>query len=164
MDPRVEIVNAIIADLQETFHRLEALCRVEREEGFEATVSSGHYRVKSFTEGTDVIEDTLVRKRQVARGREDRPVVGGGSHLGKHQAGFDLTDFLKLAPHGEDRVYRLPVVGELLASARPGRKPPHLKAFHFMTFLNLFLVLAVLLIIAVWRWWWAPCGMPSPGN
>ncbi len=75
-----------------------------------------------------------------------------GNHLGKHHAGFDLTDFLKLAPHGEDRVHRLPVVGKLLVQAAPGRKPPHLKAFYFMTFLNLFLVLAVLLIIAVWRW------------
>ena len=76
----------------------------------------------------------------------------GGSHLGKHQAGFDLTESLKLAPHGEDRVFRLPAVGTLLASAGPERKPPHLMAFYFMTFLNLFLVLAVLLIIAVWRW------------
>jgi len=75
-----------------------------------------------------------------------------GLHVGKHQAGFDLTDSLKLAPHGEDRVFRLPVVGKLLATAEPERKPPHLTAFYFMTFLNLFLVLAVLLIIAVWRW------------
>jgi len=76
-----------------------------------------------------------------------------GLHMGKHQAGFDLTDVLKLAPHGEDRVFRLPVAGKLLATAGPERKPPHLKTFYFMTFLNLFLVLAVLLIIAVWRWW-----------
>ena len=76
----------------------------------------------------------------------------GGSHLGKHQAGFDLTDFLKLAPHGEDRVLGLPVVGRLLPSAGPGKMPLHLKGFYFMTFFNLFLVLAVLLIISVWRW------------
>ena len=76
-----------------------------------------------------------------------------GLHVGKHQAGFDLTDVLKLAPHGEDRVFRLPVAGKLLATAGLERKPPHLKTFYFMTFLNLFLVLAVLLIIAVWRWW-----------
>jgi len=75
-----------------------------------------------------------------------------GLHVGKHQAGFDLTDALKLAPHGEDRVFRLPVEGKLLATARPESNPPHLKAFYFMTFLNLFLVFAVLLIIAVWRW------------
>jgi predicted heme/steroid binding protein len=76
----------------------------------------------------------------------------GGVHLGRHQAGFDLTDSLKLAPHGEDRVFRLPVVGKLLAEAVPERKPPHLKAFYFMTFLNLFFVLAVLFVIALWRW------------
>jgi hypothetical protein len=72
--------------------------------------------------------------------------------VGKHQAGYDLTDVLKLAPHGEDRVFRLPVVGKLLATSVPESNPPHLKAFYFMTFLNLFFVLAVLLIIAVWRW------------
>lgn len=77
----------------------------------------------------------------------------GGSHLGKHQAGFDLSDALKLAPHGEDRLLRLPVVGKLLATAAPERKPPHLVAFYFMTYLNLGLVLAVLVIISLWRWW-----------
>jgi predicted heme/steroid binding protein/uncharacterized membrane protein len=76
-----------------------------------------------------------------------------GSHVGKHQAGFDLTRMLHLAPHGEDRILKLPVVGKLLEEGASGRKPPHLKAFYFMTFLNLFLVLAVLLVIALWRWW-----------
>ena len=76
-----------------------------------------------------------------------------GSHMGKHQAGFDLTEMLKLAPHGEDTVRQLPVVGKLLGEGTPVEKPPHLKAFYFMTFLNLFLVVAVLLVIAVWRWW-----------
>ena len=75
-----------------------------------------------------------------------------GLHVGKHQAGFDLTDVLKLAPHEEDQILRLPVVGKIVGSASQERKPPHLAAFYFMTFLNLFLVLAVLLIIAVWRW------------
>jgi len=76
-----------------------------------------------------------------------------GRHMGKHQAGFDLTEMLKLAPHGEDRVRQLPVVGKLVGEGTPGGKPPHLKAFYFMTFLNLFLVVAVLLVIAMWRWW-----------
>ena len=76
-----------------------------------------------------------------------------GSHMGKHQAGFDLTETLKLAPHGEDRVLQLPVVGKLLGEGGAEGKPPHLKAFYFMTFLNLFLVFAVLLVIAMWRWW-----------
>ncbi len=76
-----------------------------------------------------------------------------GLHFGKHQAGFDLTEMLKLAPHGEDRVLRLPVVKKAVDAAAPGAKPPHLKAFYFMAFLNLFFVFAVLLIIALWRWW-----------
>jgi predicted heme/steroid binding protein/uncharacterized membrane protein len=77
----------------------------------------------------------------------------GGTHFGKHQAGFDMTDALKLAPHGEDRVLRLPAVKKLVDAPDHGPNPPHLKAFYFMTFLNLFLVLGVLFIIAVWRWW-----------
>ena len=76
-----------------------------------------------------------------------------GNHMGKHQAGFDLTEMLKLAPHGEDRILGLPVVGKLLEEGAPGEKPPHLKAFYFMTSLNLLLVFAVLLVIALWRWW-----------
>jgi predicted heme/steroid binding protein/uncharacterized membrane protein len=76
-----------------------------------------------------------------------------GSHMGKHQAGYDLTDMLKLAPHGEERILPLPVVGKLAGEGASGGKPPHLKAFYFMTFLNLFLVVAVLLVIAMWRWW-----------
>lgn len=78
---------------------------------------------------------------------------GKGNHLGKHQAGFDLTEMLKLAPHGEDRIRRIPVVGKLVGEGAPVGKPPHLKAFYFMTFLNLFLVIAVLLVISMWRWW-----------
>ncbi len=31
--------------------------------------------------------------------------------------------------------------------------PFHLKGFYFMAFMNLFLVVAVLFIIAMWRWW-----------
>jgi predicted heme/steroid binding protein/uncharacterized membrane protein len=77
---------------------------------------------------------------------------GGGLHVGKHQAGFDLTDALSLAPHEEDRILRLPLVGKIVGRAGQEKKPPHLVAFYFMTFLNLFFVLAVLLIIAVWRW------------
>lgn len=77
---------------------------------------------------------------------------GEGLHMGKHRAGFDLTDALALAPHEEEQILRLPVVGKIVGRAAQVKRPPHLAAFYFMTFLNLFLVLAVLLIIAVWRW------------
>ncbi len=78
-----------------------------------------------------------------------------GVHFGKHQAGFDLTEALKLAPHGEDRVSRLPAVKKAAAApaSATDRKPLHLRAFYFMAFMNLFLVLGVLFIIAMWRWW-----------
>lgn len=74
------------------------------------------------------------------------------SPRGETSSGIRSSDVLKLAPHGEDRVFRLPVVGKLLATTGPETPPPHLKAFYFMTFLNLFFVLAVLLVIAMWRW------------
>ncbi|MGE5247832.1 MAG: CopD family protein [Verrucomicrobiota bacterium] len=77
----------------------------------------------------------------------------GGTHFGKHQAGFDLTDALRQAPHGEDRILRLPAVKKLVEPAGHGRRPPHLRAFYFMTYLNLLFVLSVLFIIALWRWW-----------
>jgi predicted heme/steroid binding protein/uncharacterized membrane protein len=79
----------------------------------------------------------------------------GGIHFGKHRAGLDLTEALKLAPHGEDRILSLPVVRKLAeaGAGTPVAKPPHLKVFYFMAFMNLFLVFSVLFIIALWRWW-----------
>jgi predicted heme/steroid binding protein/uncharacterized membrane protein len=77
----------------------------------------------------------------------------GGVHFGKHRAGTDLTEALKLAPHGEETVLKLPAVKKLVAPEGTAGKPPHLKAFYFMAFMNLFLVFAVLFIIAMWRWW-----------
>ncbi len=76
----------------------------------------------------------------------------GGSHVGKHPAGFDLTDVLRLAPHGEDRIAALPVVGKLVATEAPARRPLHVKGFYFMTYLNLGLVVAILFVISLWRW------------
>ncbi len=37
----------------------------------------------------------------------------GGNHQGLHEAGRDLTEFLKEAPHGEDILKRFPVIGYL---------------------------------------------------
>jgi predicted heme/steroid binding protein len=38
----------------------------------------------------------------------------GGRHQALHQAGEDLTDVLDTAPHGEDLLKRIPVIGKLL--------------------------------------------------
>ena len=35
----------------------------------------------------------------------------GGDHLGAHQAGKDLTEEIELAPHGEETVARMKLVG-----------------------------------------------------
>jgi len=34
-----------------------------------------------------------------------------GDHLGAHQAGKDLTEEIELAPHGEETVARMKLVG-----------------------------------------------------
>jgi predicted heme/steroid binding protein/uncharacterized membrane protein len=77
----------------------------------------------------------------------------GGKHLERHQAGFDLSDALKQAPHGEEKIVSLPLVGSLLETGVAPRAPLHLKAFYFMTYFNLVLVLGILLIVSLWRWW-----------
>jgi predicted heme/steroid binding protein len=77
----------------------------------------------------------------------------GGNHVGKHLAGSDLTDALKRAPHGEDKVVSLPLAGRLVETGTQKEKPFHEKGFYFMAYLNLFLVLAILLVISLWRWW-----------
>ncbi len=76
-----------------------------------------------------------------------------GSHVGRHLAGFDLSDALKLAPHGEEKVVPLPLVGNLVQTGVAPPAPVHLKAFYFMTYFILVLVLGILLIVSLWRWW-----------
>ena len=76
-----------------------------------------------------------------------------GSHMMKHAAGNDLTEILKTAPHGEDKVLAMTRVGTLLgASEKPGR-PFHLKLFYFFAYMNLVLVFVITFVIALWRWW-----------
>jgi predicted heme/steroid binding protein len=76
-----------------------------------------------------------------------------GSHVGRHLAGFDLSDALKQAPHGKEKIESMPVVSSLLGDGAARRAPLHLKGFYFMAYFNLVLVVAILFIIAMWRWW-----------
>ncbi len=76
----------------------------------------------------------------------------GGSHFKKHGAGFDMTDVLKTAPHKEDKILGMPVVGELLEEVRQ-KKPPQMRLFYFFAYMNLFLIFSIVFIISLWRWW-----------
>lgn len=75
-----------------------------------------------------------------------------GQHVMKHAAGNDLTNVLKLAPHGEDKILALSQVGKLLAVAEQQR-PFHMRLFYFFAYMNLVLVFVITFVIALWRWW-----------
>jgi predicted heme/steroid binding protein/uncharacterized membrane protein len=76
-----------------------------------------------------------------------------GSHMMKHAAGNDLTDILKSAPHGEDKILAMKLVGKLLAPDEKPVQPFHMKLFYFFAYMNLILVFVITFIIALWRWW-----------
>jgi len=76
-----------------------------------------------------------------------------GSHVMKHSAGNDLTDMLKNAPHGEDKILAMPQVGMLQMTAEKPARPFHERLFYFFAYMNLVLVFVITFIIALWRWW-----------
>jgi predicted heme/steroid binding protein len=73
-----------------------------------------------------------------------------GIHM-KHRAGYDLTDSIARAPHGEEKLQTLPVVGTYDATLK-ARKTFAQRAFYFIAYMNLVIVFAVLFVIAYWRW------------
>ena len=75
-----------------------------------------------------------------------------GSHLKKHAAGNDLTSALKTAPHGEEKVLGMPLVGKLL-EGKEMKKPAHIRIFYFFAYMNLILIFAIVFVISLWRWW-----------
>jgi predicted heme/steroid binding protein/uncharacterized membrane protein len=76
-----------------------------------------------------------------------------GHHMVKHHAGTDLTDVLKNAPHGEDKVLAMPQVGMCVATDRKPEKPLYEKVFYFFAYMNLILVFVIIFVISLWRWW-----------
>jgi predicted heme/steroid binding protein/uncharacterized membrane protein len=74
-----------------------------------------------------------------------------GIHALKHGAGIDLTDSLKNAPHGEDKILTMPQVATL--NARKPEQPFHMKFFYAIAYMNLVLVFVVTFVIALLRWW-----------
>jgi predicted heme/steroid binding protein len=79
------------------------------------------------------------------------PLWKQGVHMGRHNAGNDLTAVLTQAPHDREKVVTLPVVGELISAGR--RKAPlHERVFFFMAHMNLTIVFIIILILSLWRW------------
>ena len=76
-----------------------------------------------------------------------------GNHVRKHLAGNDLTEALKTAPHGEEKIFQMPQVGELISSEVKAQKPIHERVFYFMAYMNLVFVFLITFVIALWRWW-----------
>lgn len=76
-----------------------------------------------------------------------------GRHMMKHHAGTDLSETLKQAPHGDDKVLAMPQVGMCVASDRKPEKPFHEKLFYFFAYMNLALVFIIIFVISLWRWW-----------
>jgi predicted heme/steroid binding protein/uncharacterized membrane protein len=76
-----------------------------------------------------------------------------GNHFFKHNAGNDLTDFLGQAPHGEENIKRMPLIGKLVSPTSKKESTKYKKLFYFLAYLNLTFVLLIVLILALWRWW-----------
>jgi predicted heme/steroid binding protein len=77
----------------------------------------------------------------------------GGVHFFKHPAGADLTRFLTQAPHGEEKILKMPKVGQLVDSNVKNENLKFKKLFYFLAYFNLTLVFLIILILALWRWW-----------
>jgi predicted heme/steroid binding protein len=76
-----------------------------------------------------------------------------GVHFFRHPAGADLTRFLKLAPHGEENILKMPKIGQLVASEMKNANMKFKKIFYFLAYFNLTIVFLIILILALWRWW-----------
>jgi predicted heme/steroid binding protein len=75
-----------------------------------------------------------------------------GNHVRKHPAGNDLTEALRTAPHGEEKILQMPHVGELISPELKAQKPIHEKVFYFMAYMNLVFVFLITFVIALWKW------------
>ena len=75
-----------------------------------------------------------------------------GVHFGKHRAGLDLSDYLEQAPHGREKLFSLPRVGELIDSTERASAPMPQRVFYMLAYLNLILVFLITFIVSLWRW------------
>lgn len=77
------------------------------------------------------------------------PKWAGGSHFKRHRAGEDLTEALKAAPHGPEKLAGFPH-HEAGSVAQGGAAD--IARLYFLAYANLAMAFGVILIIALWRW------------
>jgi predicted heme/steroid binding protein len=136
---------------------------------FVITVIGPRLKRKRTGAAPEVISgDMSAEELSLCDGKEERPALFAcrgtiydatgsrlwkqGGHMGRHQAGGDLTEALSQAPHGAEVVTRLSAVGHLVSGiTRP--VPLHERVFFFMAYMNLVIVFLIVLILALWRWW-----------
>lgn len=74
-----------------------------------------------------------------------------GTHMGRHNAGTDLTAALAQAPHNREKVVAMTIVGKVIISSQRAL-PLHERVFFFMAHMNLTIVFMIVLILSLWRW------------
>lgn len=85
----------------------------------------------------------------------ESPLWKEGRHMGRHQAGTDLTAYLAQAPHGEEKIFERTVpIGRLSTQETVTARSQPLRVFYFMAYMNLTIVLLITVILALWRWGW----------
>jgi predicted heme/steroid binding protein/uncharacterized membrane protein len=133
------------------------------------TVIGPRLRKKKSIESASYKEGLTLDELANFDGREGRPAYAAvegkiydmtgsklwpsGMHVKRHSAGADLGGSLKLAPHGADKLDKMPVVGKVLETGRRSALPIPVRAFYILAYANLALVIAIITVIALWRWW-----------
>jgi predicted heme/steroid binding protein len=73
-----------------------------------------------------------------------------GLHFRRHQAGQDMTEALKGAPHGPEKLEGFPCFS--LKGGTLGKESAEIRILYFMAYLNLFVALGIIVILSLWRW------------
>lgn len=74
-----------------------------------------------------------------------------GNHMGRHNAGYDLTEVLKGAPHSDDVLKRFPKVGKLVVISEK-KQEWYVRLFFIFAYTNLVVVFIIIFLITLWKW------------
>lgn len=80
----------------------------------------------------------------------DSKLWKNGVHMMRHNAGSDLTEALKQAPHKEDLLFRFPEVNANFG--KETKKAGVLNVFYFIAYTNLAFVFIIIFLITLWKW------------